>query len=146
MTYLLDINVMVALFDPAHAHHVPAHTWYAAIGQASWATCPMTENGFIRVVSNPAYPTISATPAEAGRRLRILCQAPGHVFWSDDISLIDPASIDLSQIVGHQQITDSYLVALAVKHGGKLATFDRSIPVSALVDSSCDAVELIPTN
>jgi len=146
MTYLLDVNVMVALFDPAHAHHVSAHNWYTATGQASWSTCPVTENGFVRVVSNPAYPTVYATPAEAGSRLQMLCQTPGHVFWNDNISVVDPSIIDLSQLAGHQQITDAYLVALAAKHGGKLATFDKSIPIGALVGCLSNPVELIPFN
>jgi toxin-antitoxin system PIN domain toxin len=142
---LLDINVLVALFDSAHIHHEPAHRWFARVGSASWATSPITENGFVRVVSNPVYPTVSASPAEATRRLQVLCSQAGHVFWPDLVSLTDPTLFDLSQLTGHQQITDVYLAGLAFRHGGKLATFDSSIPISAVVGAPPDTVELIPT-
>ena len=145
MTYLLDINVLVALFDPAHLHHAAAHRWFAAVGQASWATCPITENGFVRVVSNPAYPTVSTTPGEAAERLRIFCRQPGHEFWPDVASLTDATSFDMFQLQGHRQITDLYLAGLAHRYGGKLATFDTSIPFDALVGRPADVVELVPT-
>jgi len=83
VTYLLDINVLIALFDAAHVHHEPAHRWFAAVGKPSWATCSVTESGFIRVISNPAYKAVSATPAEAADRLRIFCSNPGHQFWPE---------------------------------------------------------------
>ncbi len=142
MTYLLDINVLVALFDSAHVHHEPAHRWFAATG--SWATCPITENGFVRVVSNPVYPTVSASPGEATDRLRLFCSASEHVFWPDAVSLTDPTLFDNSRLHGHQQLTDLYLVGLALRHGGKLATFDSRIPVAALVGAAHDIVEIIP--
>lgn len=146
MTYLLDINVLVALFDAAHVHHEPAHRSFAAIGKASWATCPLTENGFVRVISNPSYASVSATPGEASLRLRIFCAAPGHVFWPDTPSVTDGTLFDLSKLQGHRQITDPYLAGLAHRHRGKLATFDASIPVSALVGAPPNVIELIPPN
>ncbi len=145
MTYLLDINVLVALFDSAHVHYEPAHRWFATVGNASWATCPITENGFVRVVSNPVYPTVSASPGEATDRLGILCGEAGHVFWPEVVSLTDSTLFDVSQLSGHQQITDLYLAGLAFRQGGKLATFDTSIPVVALVGPTPDIVEVIPT-
>ena len=144
MTYLLDINVLVALFDAAHAHHEPAHRWFAAVGKASWATCPITENGCVRVLSNPAYPTVSANPGEITERLRIFCTEPGHVFWQDVLSLTDSTLFEMSKLSGHQQITDLYLAGLAARQSGKLATFDTSIPVAALVGAPADVVEIIP--
>ena len=144
MTYLLDINVLVALFDAAHVHHDPAHRWFTATGLASWATCPLTENGFVRVISNPRYVSISATPAEAALRLQTFCAAPGHTFWPDDMSITDATRFDLSNLHGHQQITDLYLAALAHRNAGKLATFDAGIPVAALVGAPSHIVELIP--
>jgi uncharacterized protein len=144
VTYLLDINVLVALFDAAHVHHEPAHKWFAAVGQASWATCPLTENGLIRVVSNPAYKSISATPTEAAARLRTFCSQAGHSFWSDVISITDTALFDLSQLRGHQQITDAYLAGLAAHYGGKLATFDANIPVGSVLRAGKSVIELIP--
>ncbi|MCI0357773.1 MAG: PIN domain-containing protein [Planctomycetaceae bacterium] len=144
MTYLLDVNVLVALFDSAHVHHEAAHRWFASSAMASWATCPITENGFIRVVSNPAYPTAIATPEEANARLRSFCAGPGHVFWPDELSLMDRGRFDLSRLQGHQQITDVYLAGLAERNGGKLATFDASIPTAAIVGARADLVEVIP--
>jgi toxin-antitoxin system PIN domain toxin len=144
VTYLLDINVLVALFDAAHAHHEAAHRWFAAVGKPSWATCPITENGCVRVLSNPAYPTVSAKPGELVDRLRIFVAQTGHMYWPDDISLADSTVFDVSKLTGHQQITDLYLAGLASHHGGKLATFDTSIPAGALIGAHADIVEIIP--
>jgi toxin-antitoxin system PIN domain toxin len=146
VTYLLDINVLVALFDASHVHHEPAHRWFAATGKASWATCQLTENGFVRVISNPAYKSVSATPAEAALRLRAFCSVQEHVFWPDTASITDASVFDLALLRGHQQMTDLYLAGLAQHNGGKLATFDASIPVSAVVGGLPDLVELIPPN
>ena len=96
-------------------------------------------------MSNPAYPTVSTTPGEATDRLRIFCSQPGHVFWPDVASLTDASCFDMSRLRGHQQITDLYLAGLAHRYGGKLATFDTSIPFHALVGTSADVAELIPT-
>ena len=144
MTYLLDINVLVALFDGTHVHHERAHRWFAALGQTAWATCQLTENGFVRVISNPKYQTVSVTPAEAAMRLSIFCAHPGHLFWPDSSSVTDTSLFDLSKLQGHQQITDVYLAGLAQRYLGKLATFDTSIPVSAVIGASPDLVEIIP--
>jgi toxin-antitoxin system PIN domain toxin len=143
---LLDINVLVALFDPAHVHHESAHRWFAAAGQMSWATSPITENGFVRVICHPAYPTVSASPVDVLARLRLFCSHAGHVFWPDSPSLTDSTLFDLSKIQGHRQITDVYLAGLAARNGGKLATFDSAIPTAALVGVSADVATVIPTN
>ena len=140
---LLDVNVLVALHDPAHPNHEDAHRWFGRNRKRGWATCPVTVNGCVRVLSNPAYPTVAATPAEAASRLRILCAGPDHEFWSDSVSLLDESLFRLQAITGHQQIADIYLLGLAVRHSGRLATFDRSIPLKAVVGAGPDRLELI---
>ena len=135
---LLDVNVLVALFDPAHNNHEDAHRWFGRNRKHGWATCPITTNGCIRVLSNPAYPTVEATPAEVAGRLRSLCSTADHHFWADSVSLMDEALFRPSMIGGHQtigghqKITDAYLLGLAVRNHGLLATFDRSIPMKAV--------------
>jgi toxin-antitoxin system PIN domain toxin len=129
---LLDVNILVALFDPSHNNHEDAHRWFGRNQRHGWATCPMTMNGCIRVLSNRAYPTVDATPAEVAGRLHRLCSTPDHHFWADSVSLLDEALFRLALIGGHQKITDTYLLGLAVRNHGRLATFDRSIPLKAV--------------
>ena len=140
---LLDVNVLVALHDPAHPNHEDAHRWFGRNRKRGWATCPVTVNGCVRVLSNPAYPTVAATPAEAASRLRILCAGPDHEFWSDSVSLLDESLFRPQAITGHRQITDIYLLGLAVRHGGRLATFDRSIPLKAVAGAGPAPLELL---
>ncbi|MEE2899597.1 MAG: TA system VapC family ribonuclease toxin [Gemmatimonadota bacterium] len=132
MVSLLDVNVLVALFDPAHIHHEAAHEWFGASGASGWATCPLTENGLVRVISNPAYPGRRTTVADAVDRLRRFTESDGHVFWTDDVSLLDTRSIDASHVSGHREITDVYLLALAAHRGEALATFDMNIRSGAV--------------
>ena len=128
MRYLLDVNFIVAMFDSAHVNHDSAHAWFGSMGMKAWATCPITENGCVRVLSNPSYPTVTATPNEVAGRLAEFCSQPSHELWPDDISLLtDFDESAKSRLMGHQQITDYYLAALAFKHGGRLATFDGSL-------------------
>ena len=134
MTYLLDVNVLIALIDPSHIEFDRAHEWFDAIGRHSWATSPMTENGALRVLSNPRYPNSSGSPAVVAQTLQELCTLSGHVFWSDDISLLDPRRLDMSRLLATAQITDSYLLALAIAHDGQLATFDRRLIPDAVHD------------
>jgi hypothetical protein len=140
---LLDVNVLIALHDPAHPNHEEAHRWFGRNRKRGWATCPVTVNGCIRVLSNPAYPTVTAAPAEAASRLRALCGGSDHEFWSDSVSLLDESLFRTQAITGHRQITDIYLLGLAVRHGGRLATLDRSIPLKAVVGASAAHLELI---
>ena len=132
MTCLLDVNVLIALIDPAHVHHDAAHDWFAKQGKKSWATCPLTENGVMRVVGHARYPNSPGTPAAVAELMSGLCALPGHVFWPDDISLLDAKKLDASRLLSSAQVTDSYLLALACAHGGKLATFDRRLVVDAV--------------
>ena len=129
---LLDVNVLVALLDPMHVHHEDAHRWFGLNKKHGWSTCPITINGCVRVLSNPAYPTVTTTPAEIAERLRDFCATPHHHFWSDAISLTDEALFSWPMIGGHQKITDAYLLGLAVHYHGRLATFDKSIPLKAV--------------
>ncbi|HMD70078.1 MAG TPA: TA system VapC family ribonuclease toxin [Bryobacteraceae bacterium] len=142
-TALLDVNVLVALHDPAHPNHEDAHRWFGRNRKRGWATCPLTVNGCVRVLSNPAYPTLTATPAEVSYHLRALCADSGHEFWSDSVSLLDVELFRPQAITGHRQITDIYLLGLAVRNGGRLATFDRSIPLKAVAGAGLAHLELI---
>lgn len=142
MAYLLDVNVLIALADPAHVHHDPAHEWFLRSANHAWATCPMTENGLLRIVGHPRYPNPTGSPAAAVSLLTALRRLPGHNFWPDDVSLMDPERVDASRLLSHGQVTDSYLLALAVAHGGRLATLDRRLVCDAVVGGKA-ALELI---
>ena len=132
MTYLLDVNVLIALIDPAHVQHDAAHDWFAKQGKKSWATCPLTENGVMRIVGHARYPNSPGTPAAVAQLMTGLCELPGHVFWPDDISMLDTKILDVSRLLSSAQVTDSYLLVLAIAHDGKLATFDRRLVVDAV--------------
>lgn len=142
MTFLLDVNVLIALIDPAHISHDAAHRWFETVGGGSWATCPITENGVIRIVGHPRYPNRSGSTADVAVILRTMRALPGHVFRPDSISLTDAAHVDLSQVFTSAQVTDTYLLALARANGGKLATFDRRLSVKAVSDGKA-ALHLI---
>ncbi len=135
-TFLLDVNVLIALIDPAHAQHETAHDWFAAEGRFAWATCPLTENGVLRIVSNPRYPNSPGTPAAVAGIVKELCALPGYAFWADDISLLVAQGVDTNRLLDFGQVTDSYLLALARAHGGKLASFDRRLVVDAIRDGA----------
>jgi toxin-antitoxin system PIN domain toxin len=138
--YLLDVNLLLALTDPMHVHHESAHRWFAEKGRQDWATCPLTENGFIRVASHPTYPNRPGDVPAVLAILRRLCEAPGHHFWTEDISILEILEPDA--IIPHSQITDVYLLGLAVHKRGKLATMDQRISVDAVRDG-CKAIEFI---
>ncbi len=131
MVALLDVNVLVALFDPVHANHEEAHEWFAVHRRQGWATCPLTENGLVRILSNPRYPGRMTTIGDAIGRLRSFRESGHHTFWSDDTSLCDEAVLP-AHIQGYRQLTDVYLLALAVTKEGRLATFDQGIPLSSI--------------
>lgn len=128
---LLDVNVLLALLDRDHAEHVTASSWLDQELEGGWASCAITENGAVRVLSQPRYPSPVA-PAVAARLLADARSAPHHAFWSCSVSLLDPAVADWSQLHGSRQVTDAYLLALAVAHDGRLVTFDRRLPLSAV--------------
>jgi hypothetical protein len=136
MTFLLDVNVLIALIDPAHIRHNDAHDWFAVRGQESWATCPITENSVLRIVGQSAYPNSPGGPATVIPSLTGLCGLPGHVFWPDDISLLDVARFDHTRLLTAAQVTDAYLLGMARTHDGQLATFDRRLVVDATHDGA----------
>lgn len=127
MIGLLDVNVLVALFDSHHIHHSVAHGWFGSHRSMGWATCPITENGLVRIVSNPTYPGATTTFVDAVDRLRRFCTSGDHVFWPDSLSIRDPDRWVDRHVRGHRQLTDVYLLALAVDRGGRLVTFDGSL-------------------
>jgi hypothetical protein len=129
---LLDVNVVIALFDPDHAFHDRAHVWWAANAHRGWASCPLTENGAVRIMSNPNYSQKTRfTPGDLIARLRTFAGRSNHEFWPDDISLRDDNLFAADRIHSSRQLTDLYLLALATKHHGRLVTFDKGIPLSA---------------
>lgn len=142
MTYLLDVNVLIALIDRMHIAHNAARSWFLGTGAASWASCPLTQNGVIRIIGSPRYANSAGSPAEAARILDHVLALPGHVFWPDDL---DPAAsdvLDRGQILMSSQVTDSYLLALAAARRGRLATLDRRLSTRA-VRGGGDALCLI---
>lgn len=132
MIFLLDVNVLIALIDPGHVAHEDAHRWFEAIGRSSWATSPITENGVIRIIGSPKYPNSPGSSANVTDIVGKLRAHPGHQFWPDDISIVGSTDIDAAKILTSAQVTDSYLVALAKAHGGRLATFDRKLSARAV--------------
>lgn len=132
--FLLDVNVLIALIDPAHVQHDRAHDWFARTGRHAWSTCPLTENGVLRIVGNARYPSSPGTPAAVAELIAILRGMGGHEFWPDDVSLLEPKRVDTTRLLDSAQITDSYLLALARAHGGQLATFDRRLVTDAVID------------
>jgi toxin-antitoxin system PIN domain toxin len=140
---LLDVNVLIALLDPTHVHHDNAHRWLERNRKHGWASCPVTVNGCVRVLSNPAYPTASLTPAEAAGMLRSACATPNHHFWSDSVSLLDAGLFRLAMIAGDRKITDVYLLGLAVRNHGRLATFDQSISPKGIIGATPGHLALI---
>ncbi|MBS1818971.1 MAG: VapC toxin family PIN domain ribonuclease [Acidobacteria bacterium] len=135
---LLDVNVLIALFDPDHVHHDEAHDWFADHRSGGWATCPLTENGFVRTAAALSRGRELVTVAECAQALRTFTQSGDHEFWPDDVSLLDTELINVDVVVGHQQLTHVYLLALAVRRQGRLVTFDRKV-ARAAVKGATDA-------
>jgi uncharacterized protein len=131
MIHLLDINVLIALCDPAHPHAAAARKAFTAeLTCDGWATCPLIENGFLRILGSRKYPGGPGSAQAARHLLTGILATPGHQFWPDDLSL---TSVDIfPHLPASENITDFYLLALAVKHGGRFATFDRTVPASLL--------------
>jgi toxin-antitoxin system PIN domain toxin len=125
---LLDVNVLIALLWPEHEFHVRAQRWFGEhAGQAGWATCPTTQIGFVRVLSNPAFSRRSVSARDALGVLRASLGHPAHHFWTEDIGIAQAVAYLEKKIVGHQQVTDAYLLGLAIHKRGKLASFDEGI-------------------
>ena len=131
MRALLDVNVLVALLDRTHLHHRVATDWLAANVSRGWASCPLTQNGCVRILSLPSYRNAQSPSAVADR----LGQATGnksHEFWPDSVSVVEEGRLHWDRVLSSRQITDVYLLALAVARGGRLVTLDRSIAIEAV--------------
>ena len=135
MRALLDVNVLIALLDQAHPHHETALSWLKANIKHGWASCPITQNGCVRIMSQTGYP--GARPAaQIIERLRGGLEHAAHAFWPDDASIVDARIVDAARVHSARQITDTYLLALALKHQGRLVTFDAGIALAAVKGAS----------
>lgn len=143
MIALLDVNILVALMDEDHVHHQLAHDWFEDNKEAGWASCPLTENGLLRMFSNPAFIDPPVLLPELTGLLKRFCERSTHHFWADDISLRDPSVFLMSGVRGYRQLTDVYLLGLAVKHRGKFVTFDGGVPLAAVVGAKREHLEVI---
>jgi uncharacterized protein len=123
---LLDVNMLIALSWPSHLHHRVAHAWFSKNSPEGWATCPLTQCAFVRISSNPKIVPEAVTPSEALDLLRQIVSQEHHTFWPDDVALLD-ACIPGKFLAGHRQVTDAYLLGLAIQHGGRLVTLDRGV-------------------
>ena len=133
MRALLDVNVIIALFDPDHAFHERAHAWWVAYKKQGWASCPLTENGAVRIMSHPGYSRMTQfTPGDLIDRLRQFANQSDHEFWPDDLSLCDEANFITEHLLSSRLLTDLYLLGLAAKNDGRLVTFDQGIPLNAV--------------
>jgi uncharacterized protein len=142
MRALLDVNVLIALLDEAHIGHAVATRWMSGAIDQGWASCPITQNGCIRIMSQPAYP--GALPVtDVALRLAEATQHDSHRFWPDDISLLEARVIDWQHVLGHRQVTDAYLMALAVRHQGQFVTFDGRVNLSSVAGASANHLRVL---
>lgn len=140
MALLLDTNVLIALADEQHVHHHEANVFFQKACKEGWATCPLVENGFLRIFGHPNYPGGSGSPGQARMLLQQYRAAPGHQFWASSLSLCE--SSKFPELPPSKHLTDFYLLALAINHGGNLATFDRRID-PALLPGGAGAYQVI---
>jgi toxin-antitoxin system PIN domain toxin len=124
---LLDVNVLVALAWPNHEHHEPATRWFQKNENAGWATCPVTQSGFIRVSSNQRVIPGAKSPREAAELLIRIIGLPNHVFFADDRTLVVSSFVDFGKLTGYRQVSDAHLLGIALRHGGRLATLDQGL-------------------
>ena len=134
MAALLDVNALIALLDADHVGHPAIHRWFTKHHRFGWATCPLTENGMVRVLSQAAYPSGQRTPAEVIQVLSALKTAfvSSFEFWPDNVSISDESVFNGSLIPGRRQVTDVYLIGLAMHHGGTIVSFDRTLSWQAV--------------
>lgn len=125
--YLLDVNVLICLFWPPHEHHQLVQRWFTSHANDAWATCPYTQMGFVRILSNPAFSRNAVVPTEAMRVLNINLAHSAHTFWPDELSVNAINELFSSRLRGHKQMGDAYLLATVMKRNAKLATLDKSI-------------------
>jgi toxin-antitoxin system PIN domain toxin len=125
--FLLDVNVLIAMAWPTHRDHQKVHEWLARHARDGWATCPLTQTSFVRILSNPAFSANALAPTDALTLLQANLAHPAHRFWADEVSLIDSLKPFAQKLTGHRQVTDAYLLGLAIHKRGKLATMDRAV-------------------
>lgn len=125
--YLLDTNLLIALLWPSHEQHGLALKWFTRHRGKGWATCPITQAGFVRIVSNPAFSRDAVQPREAIQVLSANTAAKDHSFWPDALPVAEAVAFTGVRLMGHQQVTDAYLLGLAARRGGVLATLDQRI-------------------
>lgn len=142
MRALLDVDVLIALLDAAHVHHHEARAWLEANIAEGWASCPITQNGCIRILSQPAYPG-AQPPAVIAARLAEAVETRWHEFWADDLTVVEPGALGWQQILSSRQLTDAYLLALAVRRGGRLVTLDRAAPLAAVAGVSAQHLVIL---
>jgi len=142
VAFLLDVNVLIAIAWPTHQAHQKVQEWLGRHAKEGWATCPFTETAFVRVLSNPAFSPSAVTPADALALLRANLQHPAHRFWEDDVSLIQAVGPFSERLVGHQQVSDAYLLGLVIHRKGKLATLDRGV-LTLLEEKSPDRLRVV---
>ena len=145
MVCLLDVNLLIALAWPSHVHHQPAHAWFSAHAASGWATCPVTQCDFVRISSNPGIIPEAVAPQQALSLLEEIVSHPHHVFWPDEIPLVGEETVPTQLLFGHRQVTDAYLLALAIHNRGQLATLDRGMTSLVPADGSRrDALAIVP--
>ena len=142
MRSFFDVNMLLALFDSMHLHHNKASAWWRAHRSLGWASSPTTQNGVLRIASGASY-TNPIKLADAIVVVRQWTGAPQHVFWPDDVLLLDPSVIDHDNLFGRRQITDAYLMALAVKHRGSLLTVDRGVALDSVVGAKAQHLTVL---
>jgi uncharacterized protein len=144
MRSLLDVNVLIALFDENHLFNHAAHEWLEAHAESGIATCPLTENGLVRILSNPGYSKkLRIHPGDVLRRLGDFQLSHDHEFWSDSLSLCDSKVFCREHILGSKPLTNIYLLGLAVQQNGRLVTFDARIPLNAVVGAQPEHIDTI---
>ena len=126
MRALLDVNVLIALLDAGHIHHQRARQWLEQEIENGWVSCPLTQNGCLRIMSQPSYPQALPLQAVAQRLSQALAHA-SHTFIADDYSLLDAGQLNWNHLLGHRQVTDCYLLGLAVRHQCRFVTFDARL-------------------
>lgn len=140
MISLLDVNLLVALAWPSHVQHGTAVEWFRENRSSGWATCPLTQSGFVRVSSNRTIIPEAKSPREAIDLLRRIVSRKDHRFWNDDVVFSGAEEIETARLLGHRQVTDAHLLALAIRRQGRLATFDGGIHELVPAGHSADEV------
>lgn len=142
MRALFDVSMLLALFDPGHVMHRVAKSWWKSNRAHGWASCPLSENGFLRIISQRSYSRPVPLP-DALATIQAQVARGGHEFWPDDVSILDAEGIDHTRLLGPAQITDIYLLALAVRHNARLVTLDRSIDRTSVRNARTESLVIL---